>query len=201
MATFLDIGLAQHFSVVFTVLLVFVLIFAVLEKTKMFGEKKGIHSLIALCIALMMLFVPGIIQVVAIMAPWFVLIFLLIIFFYMLLLAFGVSWDKIMGYTMKEWDTPHWFLLIIGLVIFIGALGAVYGGAMLPYSQDKAAAASSEGVSSASSAASAEQGTTTDTGDFNQNVGRVIFHPKTLGIVFLLMVGSLAIRLLAGAKP
>lgn len=188
MATFLDIGLAQHFSVIFTVLLVFVLIFAILEKTKMFGEKKGIHSLIALSIALMMLFMPGIIQVVAIMAPWFVVIFLLIIFFYMLLLAFGVSWDKIMDYTMKEWDTPHWFLLIIGLVILIGALGAVYGGAMLPYSQDNTAAAA------------ANESMTTNTGDFNQNVGRVIFHPKTLGLVFLLMVGSLAIKLLAGAK-
>lgn len=195
MATFLDIGLAQHFSVVFTVLLVFVIIFAVLEKSKIFGEKKGIHSLIALCIAMMMLFVPGIIQVVAIMAPWFVLIFLLIIFFYMLLLAFGVSWDKIMGYTMKDWDTPHWFLLIIGLVIFVGALGVVYGGSMLPFSEDEQA-----GQGFTTAADSGEE-LTTDTGNFNQNVGRVIFHPKTIGVVFILMVGSLAIRLLAAAKP
>ena len=195
MATFLDIGLAQHFSVIFTVLLVFVIIFALLEKTNMFGDKKGLHSLIALCISLLMLFVPGIVQVVAIMAPWFVLIFLLIIFFYMLLLAFGVSWEKIMAYTVKDWDTPHWFLLIIGIVIFIGALGAVYGGAMLPFSEDKVV---SQGVSEAGTSA---ESLTTDTGDFNQNVGRVIFHPKTIGVVFLLMVGSLAIRLLAAAKP
>ena len=57
MATFLDIGLAQHFSVVFTILLVFVIVFAVLEKSKILGGNKGLHSLIALSLAMLMLFV------------------------------------------------------------------------------------------------------------------------------------------------
>ena len=194
MATFLDVGLTQHFAVIFTVLLVFVLIFALLEKSKILGENKGLHSLIALCLALMMLFIPGVIQVVALMAPWFVMIFLFIIFFMFLLLAFGIKWERIMEYAMSDWETPHWFLLIIGLVIFIGALGAVYGGAMLPFSAE-------EGAAEQVSVAEGEEGLTTDTGDFNRNVGRVIFHPKTIGIVFLLMVGSFAIRLLAGRSP
>ena len=187
MATFLDIGLAQHFNVIFPVLLVFVIIFALLEKSKIFGQNKGMHSLIALCIALMMLFVPGVLQVIGLMAPWFVLIFLLIVFFLLLLLAFGTKTDAI-SKVASNWGTPHWFLLVIGLIIFIGALGSVYGGAMLPYSDEQ---------ETANTTADAESELTTDTGDFNANVGRVIFHPKTIGLVFLLMVGSLAIRLLA----
>ncbi|MBW2971813.1 hypothetical protein KY359_02140, partial [Candidatus Woesearchaeota archaeon] len=133
MATFLDIGLAQHFSVIFPVLLVFVIVFALLEKSKALGENKGLHSLIALCIAIMMLFVPGVIKVIGYMAPWFVLIFLLVFFFFLLLLAFGTPWDKIVG-VAGSWGTPHWFLLVIGLIIFVGALGHVYGQSMLPYS-------------------------------------------------------------------
>ncbi|MBU2561828.1 MAG: hypothetical protein KKD17_06020 [Nanoarchaeota archaeon] len=193
MATFLDIGLAQHFSVIFPVLLVFVIVFALLEKSKILGENKGLHSLIALCIAMMLLFVPGVIQVIGYMAPWFVLIFLLVFFFFLLLLAFGTPWDKIVG-VAGSWGTPHWFLLVIGLIIFIGALGHVYGQAMLPYSTEETAGSESVNVTQ-----EGVEGTSTDTGDFNSNVGRVIFHPKTLGMVLLLMIGSLAIKLLASA--
>ena len=187
MATFLDIGLAQHFSVIFPMLLVFVIIFALLEKSKMLGDNKGLHSLIAFSIAMMMLFVPGVTQVISIMAPWFVLIFLLVIFFVMIMLAIGMKWEVFAGY-MSGWETPHWFLLIIALIIFIGALGSVYGSSMLPYSGANAQVNTSAGGTT---------GMTTDTGDFNSNVGRVIFHPKTIGLVFLLLVGSLTIRLLS----
>ncbi len=188
MATFLDIGLAQHFNVIFPVLLVFVIVFALLEKSKILGDNKGLHSLIALCIAIMMLFVPGVVQVIGIMAPWFVLLFILILFFFLLLLSLGTPMEKIVK-VAAVWQTPHWFFLIIGLIIFIGALGSVYGGAMLPYSAEPGEAN-----------VTAEVDTTTDTGDFNQNVGRVIFHPKTLGFFFLMMIGALTVRLLASTK-
>jgi hypothetical protein len=92
---------------------------------------------------------------------------------------------------MSRWETPHWFLLVIALVIFVGALGSVYGGSMLPYSGGATQMnVSTEGVG---------EGLTTDTGDFNKNVGRVIFHPKTIGLVFLLLIGALTIKLLAKA--
>jgi magnesium-transporting ATPase (P-type) len=186
MATFLDVGLVQHFSVIFPILLVFVIVFALLEKSQMLGNNKGLHSLIALSVALMMLFVPGVVKVISLMAPWFVLMFLLVIFFMVLIMSSGTKWDNIASY-MSEWNTPHWFFLIIGLIIFIGALASVYGTSMLPYSSEDQVNASATGTA---------QGTSTDTGNFNQNVGRVIFHPATLGMVFLFMVGSLTIRLL-----
>jgi len=191
MATFLDIGLVQHFAVIFPILLVFVIVFALLEKSKMLGENKGMHALIALCIAMMMLFVPGITQVIAVMAPWFVLMFLFVFFFFFLLMAFGVKWEKISEYASKDWETPHWFLLVIGIVIFVGAIATVYGSSLLPFSQEPGTAAQINAT---------EGATTTDTGSFNQNVGRVLFHPKTIGLIFLLMVGSLTIRLLAGGS-
>ncbi len=188
MATFLDIGLVEHFSVIFPVLLVFVVVFAMLQKSKILGDNKGLASLVALSLAIMMLFVPGVVKVFAIMAPWFVLVMLLILFFMIVLLFFGTKMEAI-AEVASSWGTIHWFLLVISLVIFMGALGSVYGGAMLPYSED--------GKQVETFNATGEGGST-DTGDFNANVGRVIFHPKTLGMVFLLLVASLAIRLLAG---
>lgn len=190
MATFLDIGLAEHFAIIFPILLVFVIVFALLEKSKILGENKGLHSLIAISIAIMMVFVPGLVQVVVIMAPWFVVMFLLITFFLLLLMAFGTKWDAIAG-VANSWQTPHWFLLVISLIVFIGALAQVYGGAMLPFSDDEGSVNVTTSVG--------DDDLTTDTGDFNQNVGRVIFHPKTIGMVFVLMVGALTIKLLATA--
>jgi hypothetical protein len=193
MATFLDIGLIEHFAVIFPVLLVFVILFAMLEKSKILGENKGLHALISLCVAIMMLFVPGLPTVIGIIAPWFVVLFLLVTFFLMLLLAFGTKWESIVS-VASDWQTPHWFLLIISLIIFVGALGIVYGESLLPYSEEATGqniTVTEEGV---------VEGATTDTGDFNRNVGRVLFHPKTLGLVIVLIIGSLTIKLLAGTK-
>jgi hypothetical protein len=189
MATFLDIGLVSHFQVVFTVLLVFTIVYAILEKSKMLGDNKGLHALIALSISMMMLFVPGVTQVVGIMAPWFILMFLAIIFFLILLLAFGTKMETITGWS-SDWVTGHWVLLIIGIIIFLGAIGSVYGGSLLPYTNDQ----TSESINTSTMGSD----TGTNTGDFNSNVGRVIFHPKTLGMILLLIIGSLAIKLMTG---
>jgi hypothetical protein len=197
MATFLDLGLAQHFSSIFPVLLVFVIVFALLEKSKVLGGNKGLDSLIALCIGIMMLFVPGVVDIIKIMTPWFVLLFLLVFFFIVWLLAFGTKLDSITKYA-SDWGTAHWFFLIISLVIAIGAIASVYGSAMLPYSQT--GETGSQETSTNGTATVGLDGTATDTGDFNKNVGRVIFHPKTIGLVFLLMVGSLTIKLMSSSS-
>lgn len=183
MATFLDIGLIQHFQVIFPVLLIFVLVFVLLGKSQMFGDNKGMHSLIALCLAIMMLFVPGVIQVFSIMAPWFVIIIVGIFFFMLILLFVGVKPSVLVDDVSGKWTSIHYFLLVVALVIFIGALGTVYGSSMLPFSNE-------------GNVTAANVDTSTDTGDFNQNVGRVIFHPKTIGMVFILLVASFTIRLM-----
>ncbi len=188
MATFLDIGLAQHFAPIFPILFVFVVVFALLEKSKILGENKGLNSLIALSVAIMLLFVPGLIQVINIMAPWFVVLFILVLLFLLLLMTMGTKWDSI-AKVAGSWGTIHWFMLVIAIIIFVGSLSAVYGKALLPYSAEPGQVN-----------VSTSEDTSTDTGNFNTNVGRVIFHPKTIGMVFILMVGALTIKLLADTK-
>ena len=76
-------------------------------------------------------------------------------------------------------------ILVIGIIIFVGAIGSVYGSSLLPYSGANATLSANAG------------NTTTSTGDFNTNVGRTIFHPKVIGMVFILIVGTFTIQLLA----
>ena len=134
MATFLDIGLVNHFSSVFVLLFIFVLIFVTLQKSKLLGDNKGLHGILAICVAVMTLFVPGVVKVVGVMTPWFVLLFVLFALFLVVLNFMGVSEGAIVGYMSKDWQVVHWFLLVIALVVFIGAIGTVYGGSLLPYS-------------------------------------------------------------------
>ncbi|MBU0461929.1 MAG: hypothetical protein KJ574_05065 [Nanoarchaeota archaeon] len=197
MATFLDVGLFSYFSVIFPVLLVFLLVFAVLTKTKFFGDNKGVYALIAFALAMMMLFTPGIIKVISVMAPWFVFIFIFFTLGILTLMILGTSSDSITKY-MSEWDTVHWFILAFAIIIAIGSLASVYGGSLLPYTSETAAGETVEHVSGENaSAETATTGRTTSTGDFNQNVGRVLFHPKVIGMIFVLLVASFTIRMMA----
>lgn len=201
MATFLDIGLTSYFGSIFVMLFVFVLLFAILQKSSILGKNKGLHGIMAFCISVMTLFVPGVVTIIGVMTPWFVLLFILFAIFMVILNFMGVSESKITSYMSHDWQVVHWFLFVIALIVFIGAIGTVYGGSLLPYSGANAENASlqlSDG--SMKNADGGLTGQTTNTGDFNQNVGRVIFHPKTIGLVFVLIVASLTIRLLCGVQ-
>ena len=196
MATFLEVGLFSYFSVIFPVLLVFLLVFAVLTKTEFFGKNKGVYALIAFAIAMIMLFSPGVVNVINVMAPWFVFIFMFFVFILLALLLMGVKSESITDYMSGDWTVVHWFILSFAIIIAIGSLATVYGGSLLPYT-DESGEPIGEESDSGMSAEDSTTGRTTSTGDFNKNVGRVIFHPKVLGMVFVMLIGSFAINLLA----
>ena len=186
MATALDLGLFGYFGAVFPVLLVFVVTYAILTKSEFFGKNKGLHSLMAFAVAMMLLFVPGVVQVIQNMAPWFVLLF---VFFILTILTFqflGVKDADIVKVVSGDWGAIHWIILGIILIILIGSLGSVYGGSLLPFTEDGQASVSES-----------TDDFNTDTGDFNRNVGRTLFHPKVVGLIFLLLIGAATIRLMS----
>ena len=78
MVTVLDVGLIQAFDIIFPVLLVFALVFAVLQKTKVIGDSVGINSIIAVAVAFMVMLSDTLVQMISFMVPWFVVV---IIFF------------------------------------------------------------------------------------------------------------------------
>lgn len=192
MATALDIGLVGYFSVIFPVLLIFVVSYAILSKSKIFGDNNGIYSLIAFAISMMLLFSPDVVKIIAVMAPWFILIFLFFVFGMILLQFMGVEAAKITNYMSSDWTAVHWIVLGLAMTILIGSIGVVFGQSLLPFSSDSA-----DGVSTVSGADGS--GFDTDTGDFNQNVARTLFHPKVLGLIFLFFIGAATIRMLTQA--
>ena len=72
MATIFDLALLEEFSAVFTIILVYVIIYGVLEVGG-FLKNKGLNAIIALAIALLVALSSTFTTVLTQMTPWFVI--------------------------------------------------------------------------------------------------------------------------------
>ncbi|MFH1276585.1 MAG: hypothetical protein ABIH82_05735, partial [Candidatus Woesearchaeota archaeon] len=89
MATVLDVGLLEYFGVIFPVILVFALVYAVLHKTKVIGESPAINAIIAVVAGLLMLLSEQALEVVNFMLPWFAVLILFLLLMIMVFKMFG----------------------------------------------------------------------------------------------------------------
>jgi peptidoglycan/LPS O-acetylase OafA/YrhL len=106
-------------------LLVFVLVFAILQKTKVLGENKSqIDAMVSLAIGLILISMPTPRGYIVDMLPWLAvaLVVLLILF---LIYGFAAGSDKEKGFVMPEWAKKG--ILILG-IIFVVILVLVVSG-------------------------------------------------------------------------
>jgi len=174
MATILDITGLESFSLLFSFLFVLVIVFAVLSYGKFLGENKTIHGLIALLIAIMALFSENVVNSINMMAPWFVLFFVFILFMIMAFKIFGTTDSDIMSVLANpEYRYIIWWVVAIGLIIGIGSLTSTVWGEGVP----------------AHNESSTEVGSTGSSAFFD-----TLFHPKILGIALILLVAVFTIQ-------
>lgn len=176
MASFLDIGILYYFAPAFVWLLVFGVLFAILEKTKIFGEKTGINSLVAFSISLLFLLTPDLVSIVKVITPWFTILFIFILMIVLLFLFVGVKDTEIAGAFSERGMV--WIILLIAFVIFFYALTQVYG-AQIQTIYGGAEVVGEPNVS--------------------QQVGKILFHPRVLGMVILLVIASQAVRFISSS--
>ncbi len=183
MATFLDLTLIDFFDRIFVVLLIWTIIFAILQKTKAVSDGLGINAIIAVAIAFLALISDTIIQLISFMVPWFALLIIFLVLLILLFQIFGVT-DVSAAVNDK---TVQWTLIGVGIVIVIAAFGTVFG-------QQLAAAAGSSSTDSGTATAAGGTGTT----NFQQNIYSTLFNPKVLGMLVLFGVAIFAVILLSG---
>ncbi len=167
MATILDTTLLNYISPIFIFLFVMVLFFAVLEKTKLLGESKGVSALVAFCIALLFMITATATELVRILTPWLVMLIIISMVFMMFFMFLGVKPEAI----EKAVSNPSFFwpIFIVLLVVLGIALTQVFGPQIASLTQQN-----SEG--------------------FGRNVAKIIFHPKILSMLILLLIAAYAIR-------
>ncbi len=187
MATFLDVGLIQNFSIIFPFLLVLVVVFGIASYTKLFGENKTIHGLIALILAISLMFSPTVRSAINLMAPWFVLLFIFMVFMILAFKVFGSSNEDVMSVLKNpEYSYIIWWTAALAITIGVGSLSHVtFGQGQTPEAT----------------------GTVGDIGEReSKGIGtsaffQIITHPKVLGIALLLLIGSFTIQKLATSAP
>lgn len=169
MATILDIGILNYFVPIFIFILVFVIVYAVLLKTHLLGENKGLISLASFVVALLFVITQAATEFIQLVTPWFVVLIIVTMCFLLIFMFLGVKPEAIAGAVTSE--SYVWLIMIVLIVLLGLALTKVLGPGI--------AAITQEG---------------TEESGFMSSVGSIIFHPKILGIIFILLVASYAIR-------
>lgn len=170
MVSLLDLGLGEFLIPIFLFILIYAILYGVLNKVKVFGESKSLNAWIAFGLAVLFAITPGVMDFVAIIAPWFTVLVILAFSFLLVFLFLGVKADKLID--IAKDSVVMWTLIILGIIIMIGGLTAVYGPLFIggPASQG-------EGAGSA--------------------IYRSLFNIKVLTTVFVLIIFSFAVRLLS----
>lgn len=192
MATFLDIGVLGYFSIIFTLILVFVIMYGFLSWTKPFGEKNtGLYALIAFAFGVLSITSKGVLTLITFMTPWFFVMIFIGFFILFILMMFGLkSEDLIAGKTSQFRIWP----IIFTIVILLFGLGAAFGQDTLVAGtggtqnnpeevQEEVPPAQGGNVGSPSETA---------TGDFGSNVLNTLINPKVLGMIVVMLVGVFA---------
>lgn len=170
MATILDTGFLNFLLPVFAFLLVYSILFGILQKSKFLTDSTSINTWVAFAISIFFLLAPGAIGFVSVIAPWFVVLViaafsLLLIFFFM-----GVKVETIERVAREE-ASVRWTIIIISIIILIVGLTSVFGPIF---------------------------GTPADqAGGMGGEIQRSIFDPQVLTTVFILLVIGQAVRLIA----
>jgi hypothetical protein len=180
MATFLQLGILNYFSIIFPALLVFVIVFALFQKYKILGDNKSVHTIIAIALAFLVILSASMVELINVMAPWFVVIFVFMVLLLVLFKLMGASDETISSMFIKN-KSIQWLIIGIAFIILVAALAHVYGARLAP-----AAAVEGEVVAE-------ETGEPTT---FGQNVVKILFNPLILGIVFILLLAVFTIALI-----
>lgn len=173
MATFLDLGILKNLEAVFIVLFVFVVIYALLTRFKLF-ENEGVNALIAFTLAAIVGFFEPARIIIAFASPWFVLLMLFLFFIVLFLMIFGVSAEKIQKYAEGKSGAQGitWTVVIVGLFIIAFAFAQVND-----FSLD------------------VDQRPEPEESD-EVGVKDILFHPAVLGVITLLLIAAFAILFL-----
>lgn len=132
MATILDVGavdILRYFLPVFTFIFVFVILYAILDKTGILGKNKALNTIISLIIALTVLFSGSAVDLINFVAPWFAVI-IVISLLAILLLSFYLK----QGDNLKLGPVPVLAMVFGAIVIMLG-ITQVFGPVFTPYAE------------------------------------------------------------------
>ncbi len=166
MATLFSEGFVEVLTPIFVFIFLFAALWALLMKTKFFGDKPAFNIIIAFAASMLVFIVPEAQVVITTFTPWIAILTILIIFIFAFFMFLGVK-DKTLTDFASGGGFAFWAVLII-CIIFLVSLTKAFGPFLM----------------------------VNQSPGFWNSVKRVLLHPKTLGALFILMVASYTVRYL-----
>ncbi|MFT4343232.1 MAG: hypothetical protein ACMXYE_00625 [Candidatus Woesearchaeota archaeon] len=176
------LALVEGFGRVIPALLVLLVVFALLETTKVMGKNHSINVLIALAVALLILLSGKAAMAIAIMTPWFVVLFFGVLFTIIGFKAIGFSDSAILG-VFKEFKGIPWVLGFVAVIIIIISVGQVLGPDLLAF----------QGSGNETAAQPGQPGAQGQSTDYTTNLVQTIFHPKVLSFALLGLIAAFTV--------
>jgi len=131
MATFWDVGALEYITPVLIFILVFVIIFALLQKTKFLGGVQRLDFVIAMVVSLVALISENAVRFVAVISTWYVL---LIVAFVLIIMAL-YSTGTVPGDGIMQLAVPYQIVFYLALIILVTAISNVFGPVFTPFSE------------------------------------------------------------------
>lgn len=159
-----------YFMPLFAFLLVFVITYALLAKTKLLGENPFTHIFISFCVAIIFFISPTAQQFARLSMPW-VAVFIVCLVLIMLILAFvGGKVENVAASPVAAK-----IAVVVLLIIFLVSAIQVFGPVIEPYMPGSTQERASEDLS---------------------NLADVLFHPTVIGAILLLAVAAVVSHVL-----
>ena len=186
MATIFDIGLIGEFKIIFPLLLIFCLVYAMFSYTKILGQQReGLNAMVAIVLALMSLLSEVVIETINVAAPWFVLMLIFTLFLMMAFMIIGIREADILKLIKDpEYNFVSWWIVVMVIIIIGGSLSQVLSdkqGGYPPFTSEDNA--------------TIEEGTSQESAFWE-----TIFHPKILGLVAIMLIAFVTITKLTSSK-
>ncbi len=194
MPTFLDIGLLNYVQVLFPFILVWVVVYSILQWREVLGKNQSLHAIIALVLAIMTALSKPVVALIQYMAPWFAMLLIFSLFIILFLKFFGVSDSAIKDAFEKSDDARFltYWIIVISVIVFAGAVGKVFFAGESVYVGGQTGTV----LQSVASGNASYLGVATASGE--ANFAATLFHPKVLGMLFIMVVAAFTIKLLSG---
>jgi hypothetical protein len=191
MADIIDgLNLMESFSRFIPALLVLVIVYAVMLSSGKLGKNQFINSMVAFSLAAMVLFNEGISKVINIISPWFVVLFIFVIFILIAVKSTGVT-DSMIIEVIKGRNYIVWTIVFIAIGILLYGIGQMLGQDLL--TGDKPIVSTQEIVNYESDGTPIYSTTSTATDDFNTNFNNTIFHPAILGLGLIGLIAAFTV--------
>jgi hypothetical protein len=181
MATILDIGLLNYFSIIFPFLLIYATVVGLLGWLKFFGDNKLIHNIIAISLAFLFMLSTALVKVVNMAVPWLILMFMLLMFLLIAYKFLGAKDEDIAKVLLRDKTIVIW-IMILFIIILLGSIAKVY------FTESAVSTSEGGGISVS-----------------EENIGKTgvaafwstLFNPQLLAAIMVLLIAVFAIMLLS----